>query len=190
MVFSGIVLSPAKLNQKESYEAHRQDIMVDRSCPKKSVSPSWTNDRGGSAVMFRSIFRLFILTWHGINNLWLLTKLRLGNSKHWCQFFQPTWFRRILNRMCAIMIFLAPSWKILQSKKMINKISWIASKLCEFILFQGLQIQGIAQGFKKKIVHIVLYMKQLVNGVFLTRNFIYHRYYAKYFDCAINRKIA
>lgn len=39
MAFSGIVLYPAILSQKECHEAHRQDIMVDGACPKKSVSP-------------------------------------------------------------------------------------------------------------------------------------------------------
>lgn len=40
MASFGIVLYPAKLNQGEYHEAHRQDIMVDGSCPKKFVSPS------------------------------------------------------------------------------------------------------------------------------------------------------
>jgi len=40
MTFSGIVLYPAKHNQREGHEAQRQDIMVDGESPKKFVSPS------------------------------------------------------------------------------------------------------------------------------------------------------
>jgi hypothetical protein len=39
MAFLGTVLYPAKQEQGECHEAHRQDIMVDGACPKKSVPP-------------------------------------------------------------------------------------------------------------------------------------------------------
>jgi hypothetical protein len=39
MAFLGTVLYPAKQEQGECHEAHRQDIMVDGTCPKKSVPP-------------------------------------------------------------------------------------------------------------------------------------------------------
>jgi hypothetical protein len=39
MAFQGKVLYPAKQSQGECHEAHRQDIMVDGACPKKSVPP-------------------------------------------------------------------------------------------------------------------------------------------------------
>ena len=38
MASPGIVLCPAKLSQGECHEAHRQDVMVDGSCPKKLES--------------------------------------------------------------------------------------------------------------------------------------------------------
>lgn len=40
MAFLGIVLYPVKQSQGDCHEAHRQDIMVDGTCPKKSVSPT------------------------------------------------------------------------------------------------------------------------------------------------------
>jgi len=40
MPFIGIVLYPAKQNQRGWHEDQREDIMIDGACPRKSISPS------------------------------------------------------------------------------------------------------------------------------------------------------